>query len=146
VQTLALLESARPAPQNEPQAVFVSSVLMPALERYRAGDKAGAIDAWLRGPSPGRRGPVLQAGAAGGAAVVVHGRGREPNHPTRTRRPRAESVPIFRERRELLLAWLPNVESFDLPGATHLLHVQNPGGMADALARFFARHPIAASA
>ena len=44
-----------------------------------------------------------------------------------------KSRPIFRERRELLLAWLPNVEPFILPAATHLLHVENPRGMAEAL-------------
>ena len=53
-----------------------------------------------------------------------------------------KSAATFPERRDLLLAWLPNVESFELPGATHLLHVQNPRGMADALASFFARHPL----
>ena len=53
--------------------------------------------------------------------------------------------PIFRERRELLLAWLPNAEPFELPGATHLLHLENPRGMAEALAAFFARHPLQAS-
>jgi pimeloyl-ACP methyl ester carboxylesterase len=46
----------------------------------------------------------------------------------------------------LLLSWLPNVEAFDLPAATHLLHVQNPDGMAEALAAFFARHPLTAPA
>ena len=52
---------------------------------------------------------------------------------------------MFRERRDLLLAWLPNAETFELPAATHLLHVQNPGAMANALAAFFSRHPLPAS-
>jgi hypothetical protein len=56
------------------------------MERYRAGDKAGAVDTWLR-----------------------------------------------------------NVEPFALPDATHLLHVQNPRGMAEGLAGSFARHPALAS-
>jgi hypothetical protein len=46
------------------------------------------------------------------------------------------------ERRELLLSWLPSCEGFVLPGATHLLHVQNPLAMAEALVSFFARHPM----
>ena len=50
--------------------------------------------------------------------------------------------PTFHERRELLLSWLPNVEPFDLPDARHLLHVENPDGMAEALAAFFALHPL----
>jgi hypothetical protein len=45
----------------------------------------------------------------------------------------------FPERRELLLS---NVEQFDLPEASHLLHVENADGMVEALAAFFARHPL----
>jgi pimeloyl-ACP methyl ester carboxylesterase len=57
----------------------------------------------------------------------------------------AKSEPVFHERRELLLAWLPNVEAYELPEATHLLYVQDPRGMAESLSDCFARHPIAAS-
>ena len=53
-----------------------------------------------------------------------------------------ELSPIWNERQELLLAWLPNVEPFVLPDATHLLEVENPRGMAEGLAAFFARHPL----
>jgi pimeloyl-ACP methyl ester carboxylesterase len=52
---------------------------------------------------------------------------------------------LFEQRQELLLAWFPHVEVFVLPDATHLLHVQNPRGMAQALAAFFARHWLSAS-
>ena len=48
---------------------------------------------------------------------------------------------VFRERHDLLVEWLPNVEAFELPKPTHLLQVENPGGMAEALDAFFARHP-----
>ena len=50
-----------------------------------------------------------------------------------------QTNPIFGERRELLLEWLPNAEPFELAGATHLLHVENPRGLAESLADFFAR-------
>jgi pimeloyl-ACP methyl ester carboxylesterase len=53
-----------------------------------------------------------------------------------------EVTPVFDQRHELLLAWLPNVEPFVLPDATHLLHLQNRLGMANGLAAFFARHPL----
>jgi pimeloyl-ACP methyl ester carboxylesterase len=53
-----------------------------------------------------------------------------------------ELDPIWGERQQLLLDWLPNVESFVLPHATHLLQVENPRAMAEALAAFFARHPL----
>lgn len=53
-----------------------------------------------------------------------------------------EVSPIWQARQQLLLDSLPNVESFVLPDATHLLHLQQPRAMAQALADFFARHPI----
>jgi pimeloyl-ACP methyl ester carboxylesterase len=55
------------------------------------------------------------------------------------------SAPTFRERRDLLLAWLPRVKPFDVPGATHLLHIERPHEVAEALYLFFARHPFEAS-
>jgi 3-oxoadipate enol-lactonase len=57
-----------------------------------------------------------------------------------------EVSPVWEERQALLLAWLPNVEPFVLEGATHLLHLQQPQAMAEALAGFFARHPLEARA
>lgn len=56
-----------------------------------------------------------------------------------------ELDPIWGERHQLLLDWLPNVESFVLPDAMHLLQIENPHGMAEGLAAFFARYPLAIS-
>ena len=56
VQTLALLEPARPAPESETQAAFLREVVGPAVAAFRAGDAAGAVDAWFRGVfGPGYR-------------------------------------------------------------------------------------------
>jgi pimeloyl-ACP methyl ester carboxylesterase len=52
---------------------------------------------------------------------------------------------IWPERQDLLLAWLPQAEPFVLAGATHLLQVENPRDLAEALAAFFARHPLSVS-
>jgi pimeloyl-ACP methyl ester carboxylesterase len=48
----------------------------------------------------------------------------------------------FGETQRLLLAWLPDAAGVVLPGTTHFLQVQDPRGMAKALAAFFARHPL----
>ena len=48
------------------------------------------------------------------------------------------SIVVFHERRDLLLEWLPHAQPFELEGATHLLQVENPAGMAAALVSFFA--------
>ena len=53
--------------------------------------------------------------------------------------------PRFGETFRLLLDWLPNAEGFRLSGATHLLQLENPAGVAEALAVFLARHPIEAA-
>jgi pimeloyl-ACP methyl ester carboxylesterase len=49
----------------------------------------------------------------------------------------------FGETHRLLLAWLPHAQGFVLPGTTHFLQIQNPRGMAEALAAFWARHRLA---
>lgn len=50
--------------------------------------------------------------------------------------------PRFAETHRLLLNWLPNAEGFVLADAAHFLPIENPRGMADALANFYARHPL----
>ncbi|HSC90208.1 MAG TPA: alpha/beta hydrolase [Gaiellaceae bacterium] len=165
VQTLVLMESARPAPPTEAQAAFVRTFVEPAIARYRAGDAEGAVDTFLRGVfGPGYR-PSLEQGLPGAFERCVAEAEAFFGHElpalqqwsfteedaSRVTQPvlavlGENTEPTFPERRELLLSWLPNVEPFDLPAATHLLHVQNADGTAEALAAFFARHPLAAAA
>jgi pimeloyl-ACP methyl ester carboxylesterase len=52
---------------------------------------------------------------------------------------------IHHQRADLLVAWLPNAETFVLPDASHLLHLENPHGMAEQLADFVERHPMLAN-
>jgi pimeloyl-ACP methyl ester carboxylesterase len=164
VRTVALMEPARPAVDTETQAVFLRDTVEPAVERYRAGDKPGAVDTWARGVfGPDYRDP-LERGLPGIvdrciADADTFFRQELPALQTwsftqedasRITRPALavlgeNTVPTFPERVDLLCSWLPNVERYMLPGATHLLHLQNPQGLAEALASFYARHPIAAS-
>jgi pimeloyl-ACP methyl ester carboxylesterase len=162
VHTIASMESARPVPPTETQAGFVRDFVEPAVRSYRAGDRVGAVETFFRGvfgtdyrgaldqglPGAferavadadaffGQELPALQQWSFAGedasripqAVLLVLGK---------------NTAPTFPERRELLLSWLPNAEPFDLPDASHLLHVENPRGMAEGLAAFFARHPMA---
>jgi len=161
VGALALLESARPARQNEQEQEFVRTVAQPALERFAAGDHAGAVDVWMRGVCSTDYRVAFEAAIPGAfdraiadaptffaqELPAVRAWSFTEEDARRVTRPvlavlGAESRPTFRERRQLLLDWLPDVEPYDLLGANHLLHVQNPDGAADALAAFFARHPL----
>ena len=159
--------AARPADGGAGE--FVRDFVAPAMQRYRAGDRAGAVDTFARGvfgcglPRPAgagtpgslraghrRRRRVLRPGTARPAAVVVHAGGREPRHAAHARRPRREHRPDLPRAAAAAVSWLPNAEPFELPDATHLLHLQNPRGMADALASFYSgtrsQHPSPSAA
>jgi pimeloyl-ACP methyl ester carboxylesterase len=155
VQSLALLEPALTT------VVASSPQVLQALERYRSGDKAGAVDTFLQGTcGPGYRSVLEQAvpGAFDQALANADTFFTQelpglrqwqfgPDDAQRITQPvlavcGEQSDPIHRQRWELLCTWLPNVEPFVLPSATHLLHVENPRGMAEGLAAFFARHPV----
>lgn len=158
VQSLVLLEPAVPMPSGvAPPRPGATS----AAELFRAGDKAGAVDAFMRtvaGPAwrealdrmlPGafaqgvadadtffgQELPAVREWTFGAqqaalirqpALVVMGGRSHEVS-------------PIWQQRQDLLLASLDNAEPFVLDGATHMLHLHNPRGLAERLAIFFAR-------
>jgi pimeloyl-ACP methyl ester carboxylesterase len=166
VHTLALLEAARPAVPDAPQELeFVTTFSEPAGRRYAAGDKAGALDTFLRGVAGPDYRAVLERALPGAfdryvadadtffgqQLPAVRAWAFTPEDASRVGQPAlavlgarsAAVTPTFGPRQALLLAWLPNAEGFVLPEATHLLHLQNPAGMAEALADFFARHPLA---
>ncbi len=164
VHTLALFESARPAPSTETQAEFVREFVEPALRTYHAGDREAAVDIWCRGVfGPDYRGALDHGlpGAFGQSIATADAFFRQElpavqqwslteEDANRITQPALlvlgeNTVATFPERREVLLAWLPNAEPFDLPDATHLLHLQNPRGMAEGLASFYTRHPLTTS-
>ncbi len=167
VQSLALLEPALPVAQSSgAQPAGSSSGMTEIMSRLRAGDRAGAVDGFMRlvaGPAyrpdldgalPGafQQGmtdaetffdqelPAIRAWTFGAAeasrltmpVLAVIGE-KSP-----------DVSPVWPERQRLLVSWLPDVEPFVLPGATHLLQLQRPHEMASALGAFFARHPCAA--
>lgn len=162
VHTLVSMDAARPAPPTETQAAFVREFVEPAVARYRAGDEEGAVETFFRGVfGPDYRDP-LERGLPGAFDQAVSDADAffvqelpalwqrwsftEADAQRITQPVLAvvgeQSALTFPERRDLLLSWLPNAEPFELPGATHLLHVEKPREMAEALATFFVRHPL----
>ena len=162
VHSLSVLE---PALMSVPSAATSRAFVGLALQLYRAGDSAAAIDTFLQGAC----GPAYRAvldrvlPAAFDQHVADANTFFEQEFPAlqqwsfrhedarRVIQPvlagvgaRSLEHPIWRERQQLLLDWLPNVEPFVIPDATHLLQIENPGGVAEGLAGFFARHPLTA--
>lgn len=163
VQTLALLE---PALKVVKGAQERAKAFAPVHDRYRQGDKTGAIDAFMRavaGPDyradldralPGAfdqavadadtfLGQELPALQAWSFTAADAGRIRQPVLSVIGEK--NVDVLVWKERNEMILAWLPNAQLFVLAGATHLLHLQNPRGMVDGLTIFFASHPISST-
>jgi pimeloyl-ACP methyl ester carboxylesterase len=166
VHSLSILEPALPVGGGSERLLSTRQAAMTSIvEQFRAGNGAAAVDGFMRMVSgPAYRTPFEQAlpGAFDqGVADADTFFGQELPAIRQWRFARADAgritqpvfavvgekslevSPIWEERQQLLLHWLPNVEGFVLPGATHLLHVQNSRGMAEALAAFFARHPMA---
>ncbi|MFF5287884.1 alpha/beta fold hydrolase [Paractinoplanes globisporus] len=155
VSSLALLETALLA---IPSGQFAAD----AMRAYLDGDPTAAVDRWMRGVGGsgyrdlfdavlpgaieraetdagtffGQELPAVrawafgraEAGAIGCPVLLVVGERSK------------DLSPVFDERHALLRAWLPRAESFELPGANHLMHLQNPGGLAERLAAFLSRH------
>jgi pimeloyl-ACP methyl ester carboxylesterase len=164
VRTLALLEPARPVPPTEDQGQFVREFVAPALEHHRAGDRAAAVDTFATGVfGPGYR-ERLERGLPGAIDQAVadadsffgeelpalqrwsftEEEARRVTAPVLGLQGKA-TEPTFPPRLELLVSWLPNAELAELADATHLLHVQQPRAVAEALASFYARRRAAAS-
>lgn len=158
VHSLALLEPALMAVPSPPEVPR-------ALELYRAGDTAAAVDTFLRGTCGAQYRPVLEKAVPGAIEQALADAATFFEHELPALRQwsfgpvdarnvlqpvlaviGAESDSRFHQRQKLLLEWLPNVEPFVLSGAGHLLHLQNPTGMAEGLAAFFGRHSLGAAA
>lgn len=160
VQSLAVLE---PALMSVPSAATSRAFIGTAVQLYRAGDKSGAVNTFLAGTCGPDYRAVLDRVLPGAfdqqadadtffeqefPAIQQWSFGQE--DAKRIIQPvlavvgalSLERDPIWGERQRLLLDWLPNVEPLVLPRATHLLEVDNPRGLAEGLAAFFARHSL----
>jgi pimeloyl-ACP methyl ester carboxylesterase len=164
VHSIALLEPALFAVPSAPQLM---ESFAPAFQMYEAADKAGAIDGCLRAVFGPDYRDVLDRVLPGAFAQAVTdadtffrfempalqqwsftkadaGRIKQPVLSVVG----SESHTLWigrTEVHELVQAWFPRPEAFVLQGAGHELQIMNPTGMAEGLAGFFARHPIAAS-
>jgi pimeloyl-ACP methyl ester carboxylesterase len=158
VHSLALLE---PGLMVGASAQSYREALVRGVQRYREAGAAIAVDEFLRARWPEYRGcldrvlPGAFDQAVADAATWfetdlpagLHWRFEE-TEARRITQPVLSVLggesqalhPRFGETHRLLLAWLPHAEGCVLPGATHFLQLQNPRGMAEALAAFFARH------
>ena len=159
VRSLVLMEPARPIPPTDDQTAFIREFVAPALGRFGAGDRAGAVDTFAQGVFGPAYHDALEQGLPGFFEQAIadadaffaqelpalqqwtfseDDAGRIPQPVLAVLG--ENTVPTFPPRMELLLSWLPRFETFELRGASHLLHLENPQGLAEAMASFFARN------
>jgi pimeloyl-ACP methyl ester carboxylesterase len=165
VHSLVLLEAAL---LDVPSGALIPAAVGPAIERYQAGDLEGATDGFLRwAVGPGYR-PLLDRLIPGAFAQAVADADTwfavELPSLSEWRFTQADAAripqpvlavlgaesgadwPGWPEVHARVQAWLPQTEPFVLPGANHALQEMDPRGIAEALAAFFAYHPIPAPA
>lgn len=161
VHSLALLEPAlRAGPIGK---AHIERTVVPARQLFVAGDPAGFVISFTDGVfGPGWQ-PVLERRLPGATAQAIADAGAffdeqpallqwkfDREEGARIKQPVLSLVgrrsgPIFPEGRAVLHEWLPQTEDWDVD-STHMLQIEDPGGVARGLAEFFGRHPMPATA
>jgi pimeloyl-ACP methyl ester carboxylesterase len=159
VHTLPLLEA---CVMTVPAATEVGAGLASIAEMFQSGDREGALVGILTavgGPDPvSRLGRTLPTGwfdqaladlpTTFGADIPSLGswqfgweQAATITQPALTLTG-SESAAWYAESHDVFNQWLPNAEPFVLEGATHMLHWEEPEGVAAGLLAFLARHPM----
>jgi pimeloyl-ACP methyl ester carboxylesterase len=161
VHSLALLEPALLTVPSTPQFL---DALGPVLQMYEAGNKTGAVDAFLQVVVGQEYRDQLDRVLPGAFAQAVADADTffrielpalqqwnfTPAEAGRITQPVLSVLgadshtlwPGWVEVHQLVQTWLPRTEAFVLEGATHGLQIIDPRNMAAGLADFFARHPL----
>jgi pimeloyl-ACP methyl ester carboxylesterase len=159
VRSLALLEMALAVPASSPGRAGIPQ----AIQLYQAGDKAAAVDTFMRAVSgPGYRATADRALPGAFDQAVADADtffGQElpairqwtfgPAEAARIKQPvllvmggkSHEVSPVWQQRQDLLTTWMGHAEPFVLDRATHMLHLENARGLAERLGAFFANPP-----
>ena len=157
VGTLALFE---PALLAVPSGTQFFEVVGPIVDRYRSGDRVGAVHAFFAAVGGPDWRSHVERNVPGGVEQAENDAATlfESDLPSvqawefgaeqaaKINQPvlyvlGSGSLPLFGEGRDLLRSWLPRMEDAVLAGATHLLPMARPADAAAALADFLKRHP-----
>jgi pimeloyl-ACP methyl ester carboxylesterase len=160
VASVALLE---PAARGISTSAEVAAALQPVFAAYGSGDVEGAVDRFLRHVCGDGYRVDLDRGVPGAfddalahanlffqaESAAVRDWNFGPDDAANISQPvlnvlGTDSAPRFVEGAELVQSWFPDAEQLSVPGACHLLMVQNPTAVGDGLRAFFSRHPISA--
>jgi len=158
VQTLVLQE---PALLMVPSAASFMEQLGPVLGSYGSGDKAAAVEGFLEAVSNAEYRSSIEARAPGGVDQAIKDADTffqiempalenwnfTADDAKRLTQPvlyvlGGDSAAMFGEGKDLVHTLLPQTEVAIIPKATHLLQMEEPGVVADAIGEFLRRHPM----
>jgi pimeloyl-ACP methyl ester carboxylesterase len=145
-----------------PSAQQVMQAMMPVIEMYQRGDKAGAINAFLMGVAGPEAPKIMERVIPGSMKQAyadadtlfqidfpsVQSWNFSAEDAKRIKQPvlsvsGAETVPwMINEVNELVRTWFPQAEAVVIPNANHGFPFINPKECAEALSGFFVRHPL----
>jgi 3-oxoadipate enol-lactonase len=135
--------------------------MAPLIELYGRGEKAGAVEGFLQGVGGPDVGEAAESAIPGSVDQAV----RAADNVFQVEMPAlqawefpaadarritqpvlhilgGDSLPPFREIKELIHERLPQTEDFTVPRADHLSQLFNPRNVAEAIARFSTAHPL----
>jgi pimeloyl-ACP methyl ester carboxylesterase len=154
VHSVAVLEPALMAVPSPPDVGR-------ALELYRAGKRAAAVETFLQATCGPDADSVVEHMVPGALSQFLADADTFFSHelpalrrwtfgPSEARRLQQPVLAVVSERRDsrfdqrqqLLVEWLPHVEPYVLANAGHLLHLNNPRPLAERLSAFCSHHPI----
>lgn len=165
VATLSLLEPLLGFALDPAAAAFVAAAAQEAIPRFMSGNAAGALDIWLTGAfGPGFR-PVLDRALPGAWTTAVEdadaafgvelpalqawtvGRAelRQITVPTLSLVHIGDAWPGFAQIHNCLLTDIPGCEGAHVDVPTHMLHIADARAVAEPVAEFLGRHPVAAA-
>jgi pimeloyl-ACP methyl ester carboxylesterase len=158
VHTLALLE---PALLMVPSAATFFEQMAPIFESYQRGDPAAAIEMFLQGIGRPNAQEIVDRAVPGAFEQAVRDADTffqvelpalqawtfTQEDARRITQPvlfalGAESLPLMAEARDLIRGWLPQTQDLLVPGASHLLQLENAPAVADGLHAFLRANAV----
>jgi pimeloyl-ACP methyl ester carboxylesterase len=162
VHTLSMLEPA--FIWMIPQGPEQQGGLQSAMQLYQAGDKAGAIDNFMVGVGGADYRAKMDLALPGAyeravadadtffqnelPALMEYAQNMPAERMRTIKKPMLAMVgrnttPVFTQIHDKVLATIVQSEALDIPGAGHMLQMENPTAVAEGLAEFFGNHPMA---
>jgi pimeloyl-ACP methyl ester carboxylesterase len=143
------------------EGTAISEMFAPLVARYRSGDPAGAVDAFLEIVAGQDWRATIAKSVPGGPEQAVRDAATffetevaalpewslDADAASQLSQPiffitGSESGALFERPKQLFMSSVPHAEEAVLPGLNHLLQMQDAGLVAQPIAEFLLRHPV----